>query len=94
MVHILRGSWKKKLSVWTGWFVFDFSYWALCCFFNKELLHFVVTPGSEAGCLADVEGGACCCVTLAKIPPVCSGPKRLLEVDKLSVSTDLGSERR
>lgn len=76
-----------QVSVWTGCFVFMiFFYWVLICLFNKELLHFAINTGQwQTGCLADVEGGMFCCVTLLKTLSACPGAKRLLQVDKMGM---------
>lgn len=81
-VRILRDTWKMKVSVWTGCFVFMIFYFGFCsAFFNKELLHFAINTGEwQIGCLADVEGGAFCCVTFLKTLSACPGAKRLLQV--------------
>lgn len=53
---------------------------------NKELLHFGIGTGQwQTGCLAGVEGGAFCCVTLLKILSACPAPKRLLQVDEMGM---------
>lgn len=54
-----------EASVWTGCFVFMIFFILGFALLNKELLHFAINTGQwQTGCLADVEGGAFCCVSL------------------------------
>lgn len=82
-----------KVFVWTCCFVFMISYIGFALH-NKELLYFAINTGQwQTGCLADVEGGAFCCVPLLKTLSACPGAKRLLQVDTMGMVLLLGQDK-